>query len=70
MEAVMKKSTVTFAVIAVSILGGCATAGTTEYAQVYDRKYNETRLVEKQDPGTFVGTSSVKTPARPAGQHP
>jgi hypothetical protein len=69
MEAVMKKSRVMFAVIAASILGGCATVGGTEYVQIYDRKYNETRLVEKKDPGSFVGTSAVKTAARPAGQH-
>lgn len=66
----MTKSKIVFAVLAVSIVSGCAATGEKEYVQVYDRKYNEMRLVEKKNPGSFVGTSSVKTSARPAGQHP
>ena len=65
----MKKSIALIAVVGIALLAGCAAPG-TEYAKVYDRKYNEVRLVQKKDPGTFVGTSAVKRPARPAGQHP
>jgi len=56
-------------VILASFLVGCASTG-AEYAKVYDRKYNETRLVSKQDPGTFVGTSAAKPALRAPGQHP
>ena len=66
----MKTSKMMFVVIAVSVLAGCAATSGKEYVQVYDRKYNEIRLVEKKDPGSFVGTSAVKIPARPPGQHP
>ena len=52
-----------------SALAGCATSG-NEYAKVYDRKYNEVRLVQKSDPGSFVGTSAVKAAVRAPGQHP
>ena len=52
-----------------SALAGCATNG-AEYAKVYDRKYNEVRLVGKSDPGSFVGTSAAKRPVRAPGQHP
>ena len=66
----MSKAKAFFAFVAVAVLAGCATAGEKEYVKVYDRKYNEIRLVESKDPGTFVGTSAVKTPARQPGQHP
>ena len=66
----MKKSMTIISLVAVSLLAGCAATGDNEYVKVYDRKYNEVRLVEKKDPGEFVGTSAVKRPARPAGQHP
>ena len=65
----MKTSIALVLVVGISVLAGCAAPG-TEYTKIYDRKYNEVRLVQKQDPGAFVGTSAVKTPARPAGQHP
>lgn len=66
----MKPSKMMIAAVAVSLLAGCASTAGKEYVKVYDRKYNEIRLVEKQDPGSFVGTSAVKTPVRPPGQHP
>ena len=53
-----------------SVVVGCAATGGSEYVKVYDRKYNEYRLVQKPDPGAFVGTSAAKPSARPAGQHP
>ena len=52
------------------LLVGCAATSGGEYATVYDRKYNEVRLVQKDSAGTFVGTSAMTHPARPAGQHP
>lgn len=52
-----------------TLLFGCANAG-TEYAKVYDHKYNEYRLVQKDNPGEFVGTAARAGQARPAGQHP
>lgn len=60
----------TIAFIIASLLVGCAATSGTEYAQVYDRKYNEVRLVQKESPGSFVGTSAVKQPARAPAQHP
>jgi hypothetical protein len=48
---------------------GCATTSGGDYAQVYDRKYNEWRLVQQERPGDFVGTAA-RQPARSAGQHP
>ena len=52
------------------LLVGCAATSGGEYAKVYDHKYNEVRLVQKDSPGSFVGTSAITQPARPAGQHP
>jgi len=57
------------ALAAATLLFGCATAG-TEYTKVYDRKYNEYRLVQKDNPGEFVGTAARTGQVRPAGQHP
>ena len=59
----------TIAFIVASLLVGCATSG-TEYTKVYDHKYNEVRLVQKESPGSFVGTGAVKQPARAPAQHP
>lgn len=60
----------TLAFIVASMLVGCAATADVEYAKVYDRKYNEVRLVKKDTAGTFVGTSAAKQPARAPGQHP
>jgi hypothetical protein len=56
-------------VLLASFLAGCAASG-TEYARTYDRKYNETRLVQKESAGSFVGTSAISQPVRAPGQHP
>lgn len=54
-----------------ALLFGCASTPGTQYRQVYDRKYNEMRLVRSDDTGALVGTSAVRPPrARPPGQHP
>ena len=60
----------TLALIVASMLLGCAATSGGEYTQVYDRKYNEVRLVKKDSAGTFVGTSAARQPARMPGQHP
>ena len=52
-----------------TLLFGCATGG-TEYTKVYDRKYNEYRLVQNDNPGEFVGTAARVGQVRPAGQRP
>ena len=52
------------------LLAGCAATSGGDYAKVYDRKYNEMRLAQKESAGSFVGTSAVMRPLRPAGQHP
>lgn len=52
------------------LLAGCAATSGGEHAKVYDRKYNEVRLVQKESAGSFVGTSAVTHPVRAAGQHP
>ena len=56
--------------VAASLLVGCAATSGGQYAQVYDRKYNEIRLVKVESPGTFVGTSATVRPTRAPGQHP
>ena len=60
----------TFALLITFLLVGCAATSGERYARVYDHKYNETRLVRAESPGTFVGTSAIHQPVRPAGQHP
>jgi len=60
----------TIAFMIASTLVGCAATSGGEYAKVYDRKYNEVRLVKGESAGTFVGTSSTKHPARAPAQHP
>ena len=57
-------------VLLASFLAGCAATSGNEYARTYDRKYNETRLVQKESAGSFVGTSAIRQPVRAAGQHP
>ena len=58
------------ALVVSALLVGCATTNADDYVKVYDRKYNEYRLVKKENPGAFVGTSATKQPARAPGQHP
>ena len=65
----MRTASTLIALALASVLAGCATSS-TEYAKAYDRKYNALRLVEKSNPGSFVGTSAVKAAVRAPGQHP
>jgi hypothetical protein len=60
----------TLAFIIASLLVGCAATAGNEYARVYDRKYNEVRLVQKESPGSFVGTSAMRQPVKAPAQHP
>lgn len=53
-----------------SLLVGCATTSSGDYAKVYDRKYNEVHVVKADSPGTFVGTGSTKQSVRSPAQHP
>lgn len=50
-------------------IGATTANAATEYVQVYDRKYNTVRLVKKQSPGSFVGTSAPQRRTVPR-QHP
>ena len=69
METDMRIAKLGVVAVLTSVVVGCAAIG-TEYVKVYDRKYNEYRLVQKPDPGTFVGTSAAQPAARAPGQHP
>ena len=66
----MKKTSMVIALMLSSFLVGCASSGGGDYAKIYDRKYNEVRLVKKADPGSFVGTSAARPAVRAPGQHP
>ena len=65
----MRNAKFSIAVVVGLLLVGCTSTG-ADYAKVYDRKYNEIRLVKKENPGAFVGTSAARPATRAPGQHP